>query len=106
MAKDRIDRTELGDKILALTQNTPDGQDPLREIGEMVLNFISEAEAAAQVGAEPYERTDERPPTGTDTGTAATTHGWVRSGCASRSCAKAASCRASSSIANGASRRW
>lgn len=60
MAKDRIDRTELGDKILALTQNTPDGQDPLREIGEMVLNFISEAEAAAQVGAEPYERTDER----------------------------------------------
>lgn len=60
MAKDRIDRSELGDKILALTQNTPDGQDPLREIGEMVLNFISEAEAAAQVGAEPYERTDER----------------------------------------------
>jgi putative transposase len=60
MAKDRIDRTELGDKILALTQHTPDGQDPLREIGEMVLNFISEAEAAAQVGAEPYERTDER----------------------------------------------
>ena len=60
MAKDRIDRSELGDKILALTQSTPDGQDPLREIGEMVLNFISEAEAAAQVGAEPYERTDER----------------------------------------------
>jgi putative transposase len=60
MAKDRIDRSELGDKILALTQNTPDGQDPLREIGEMVLNFISEAEAAAQVGAEPYERTEER----------------------------------------------
>ena len=60
MAKDRINRTELGDKILALTQNTPDGQDPLREIGEMVLNFISEAEAAAQVGAEPYERTEER----------------------------------------------
>ncbi len=60
MAKDRINRSELGDKILALTQNTPDGQDPLREIGEMVLNFISEAEAAAQVGAEPYERTDER----------------------------------------------
>ena len=26
----------------------------------MVLNFLSEAEAAAQVGAEPYERTDER----------------------------------------------
>mgnify|MGYP001351669716 CR=1 FL=1 len=60
MAKDRIDRTELGDKILGLTQNTQEGEDPLREIAEMVLNFISEAEAAAQIGAEPYERNEDR----------------------------------------------
>lgn len=45
MAKDRIDRAELGDKILALTQNAAEGSDPLREMAEMVLNFISEAEA-------------------------------------------------------------
>lgn len=60
MAKDRIDRAELGDKILALTQNAPEGADPLREMAEMLLNFISEAEATARVGAEPYERNDER----------------------------------------------
>jgi transposase-like protein len=60
MAKDRIDRAELGDKILALTQNAPEGADPLREMAEMLLNFISEAEATTRVGAEPYERNDER----------------------------------------------
>jgi transposase-like protein len=60
MAKDRIERSELGDKILAITQGAAEGQDPIREIGEMVLNFISEAEAATQAGAEPYERSEER----------------------------------------------
>jgi transposase-like protein len=35
-------------------------EDPIREIGEMVLNFVREAEASARVGAEPYERTEER----------------------------------------------
>jgi len=60
MAKDRIDRAELGDKILALTQNAPEGTDPLREMAEMLLNFIGEAEATARVGAEPYERNEER----------------------------------------------
>jgi transposase-like protein len=60
MAKDRIDRAELGDKILALTQNAPEGADPLREMAEMLLNFIGEAEATARVGAEPYERSEER----------------------------------------------
>jgi putative transposase len=60
MAKDRIDGTELGNKILGLTQNAQEGADPLREIAEMVLNFIGEAEAAAQIGAEPYERSEDR----------------------------------------------
>lgn len=57
MAKDRIDRNELADKILGITK---DADDPIREIAEMVLNFVSEAEAAAAAGAEPYERSDER----------------------------------------------
>jgi transposase-like protein len=60
MVKDRIDRAELGDKILALTQNAAEGSDPLREMAEMVLNFISEAEATAKIGAEVYERSEER----------------------------------------------
>jgi transposase-like protein len=60
MAKDRIDRAELGDKILALTQNAAEGSDPLREMAEMVLNFISEAEATGKIGAEAYERSEER----------------------------------------------
>ena len=38
MAKDRIDRAGLGDAILALTQNAPEGADPLREMAEMLLN--------------------------------------------------------------------
>jgi hypothetical protein len=49
MSKDRIDRAELGDKILALTQNAAEGSDPRREMAEMLLNFIGEAEAAGQV---------------------------------------------------------
>ena len=57
MAKDRIDRTELASKLLEAAGTA---EDPIREIGEMVLNFVSEAEAAARVGAEPYERSDER----------------------------------------------
>jgi len=57
MAKDRIDRTELADKILGITQ---EAEDPIREIAEMILNFVSEAEAAAVAGAEPYERSEER----------------------------------------------
>lgn len=60
MAKDRIDRAEFGDKILALTQSAPEGADPLREMAEILLNFIGEAEATARVGAEPYERNEER----------------------------------------------
>jgi transposase-like protein len=57
MAKDRIERTELASKLLEAAGTA---EDPIREIGEMVLNFVSEAEAAARVGAEPYERSDER----------------------------------------------
>jgi transposase-like protein len=57
MAKDRIDRTEFAGKLVEVARTA---EDPIREIGEMVLNFVSEAEASARVGAEPYERTEER----------------------------------------------
>ncbi len=57
MAKDRIDGKELAGKLVETARAA---EDPIREIGEMVLNFLAEAEASAQIGAEPYERSDER----------------------------------------------
>jgi hypothetical protein len=48
MAKDRIDRTEIAGKLVEVVART--AEDTIREIGEMVLNFVSEAEASARVG--------------------------------------------------------
>ena len=57
MAKDRIDRAEFADKLVEVARTA---EDPIREIGEMVLNFVSEAEASVRIGAEPYERSEDR----------------------------------------------
>ena len=57
MAKDRIDGNELAGKLVETAQAA---EDPIRQIGEMVLNFVAEAQASATIGAEPYERTEER----------------------------------------------
>lgn len=57
MAKDRIDRNELLSKLL---ESAKEGEDPLRAIAEMVTDFIMEAEVSAKVGAEPYERSEDR----------------------------------------------
>jgi transposase-like protein len=57
MAKDRIDRKELADKLMESAHST---EDPLRAMAEMIADFVMETEVTAKVGAEPHERTDER----------------------------------------------
>ena len=57
MAKDRIDRAELADKLMEAATSA---EDPLRAMAEMVADFLMEAEVSAKVGAEPYERSEDR----------------------------------------------
>src|SRR5580704_11680248 len=57
MAKDRIDRNELADKLVE-TANA--AEDPLRAMAEMITEFVMEAEVSAKIGAEPHERSGER----------------------------------------------
>lgn len=57
MAKDRIDRTELADKLVESAQSA---EDPLRRIAEMITDFVMEAEVTAKLGAAPHERTEQR----------------------------------------------
>ena len=57
MAKDRIGREELASKLV---ERAGAASDPLREMAEMVADFLMEAEVAEKIGAEPHERTDER----------------------------------------------
>lgn len=57
MAKDRIDRNELADKIVEMAASA---EDPLRTMAEMITDFVMEAEVTAKVGAGPHERSDER----------------------------------------------
>ena len=57
MAKDRIDRDELANKLVEMATVT---EDPLRAMAEMITDFVMEAEVAAKVGAEPHERSPER----------------------------------------------
>ena len=57
MAKDRIDRTELADKLI---ESATSAEDPVRAMAEMIADFVMEAEVTAKVGAEPHERTPER----------------------------------------------
>jgi len=57
MAKDRIDRAELADKLL---ESATSAEDPLRAMAEMIADFLMEAEVTAKVGAERHERSAER----------------------------------------------
>lgn len=57
MAKDRIDRNELADKIV---ETAATAEDPLRAMAEMLADFVMEAEVTQKLGAEPHERTTER----------------------------------------------
>jgi len=57
MAKDRIDRNELPDKLV---ETASSAEDPLRAMAEMIADFVMEAEVTQKIGAEPHERSDER----------------------------------------------
>ncbi len=57
MAKDRIGREERASK---LRETATRGSDPLREMAEMMAEFIMEAEVSQQIGAEAHERSAER----------------------------------------------
>lgn len=57
MAKDRIDRAKLADKLV---ESATSAEDPLRAMAEMIADFVMEAEVTAKVGAGPHERTPER----------------------------------------------
>jgi transposase-like protein len=57
MAKDRIDRNELADKLV---ETAKAAEDPLRAMAEMITDFVMEAEVSAKIGAEPHERSGER----------------------------------------------
>lgn len=57
MAKDRIARDELADKLV---ETATSAEDPLRAMAEMVADFVMEAEVTSKVGAAPYERSDDR----------------------------------------------
>ena len=56
MAKDRISREELADKLVNLAGSA---EDPIRAMAEMITDFVMEAEVSAEIGAEPYERAAE-----------------------------------------------
>jgi len=57
MAKNRIDGTELADKLV---ETAKAAEDPLRAMAEMITEFVMEAEVSAKIGAEPHERSGER----------------------------------------------
>ena len=57
MAKDRINRDELADKLI---ERAAEAEDPLRTMAELITGFLMEAEVANQVGAEAHERTEQR----------------------------------------------
>jgi transposase-like protein len=57
MAKDRIERNELADKLM---ETASAAEDPLRAMAEILTDFLMEAEVTAKVGAEPHERSEER----------------------------------------------
>lgn len=47
MAKDRIDRNELADKIVA---TAGESDDPLRAMAELLADFVMEAEVTQKIG--------------------------------------------------------
>ena len=57
MAKDRIDRNELADKLVEAAGKA---EDPIRAMAEMITDFVMETEVTAKLGAEPHQRSEER----------------------------------------------
>ena len=57
MAKDRINRDELADKLV---ERAAEAEDALRTMAELITGFLMEAEVATKVGAEAHERSEQR----------------------------------------------
>jgi transposase-like protein len=57
MAKDRINREELADKLV---ERAAEAEDPLRSMAELITGFLMETEVASKVGAEAHERSEQR----------------------------------------------
>jgi transposase-like protein len=57
MAKDRINRDELADKLV---ERAAEAEDPLRTMAELITGFLMEAEVTNKVGAEAHERSEQR----------------------------------------------
>jgi len=57
MAKDRINRDELADKLV---EKAAEAEDPLRTMAELITGFLMEAEVTTKVGAEAHERSEQR----------------------------------------------
>jgi len=57
MAKDRIDRNTLADKLI---ETASAAEDPLRAMAEILTDFLMEAEVTAKIGAAPHERSEDR----------------------------------------------
>jgi putative transposase len=57
MAKDRIDRDELANKLVEAAGSA---EDPIRAMAEMITDFVMETEVSAKIGAEPHQRSEER----------------------------------------------
>lgn len=57
MAKDRIDRSELADKLV---ETASAAEDPVRAMAELILDFVMEQQVEQKVGAAPHERTPDR----------------------------------------------
>lgn len=57
MAKDRIDREELADKLV---EPVKEADAPIRAMAELMADFLMESEVTAKVGAAPHERSAER----------------------------------------------
>lgn len=57
MAKDRIDREELADKLV---EQVKEADDPIRAMAQLMADFLMESEVTAKVGAAPHERSAER----------------------------------------------
>ena len=102
MAKDRINRDELADKLV---ERAAEAEDPLRTMAELITGFLMEAEVASQVGAEAHERSEQRTTHRNGYRDRRGTRGWGPCSCRCPRCARAAMCRASSNTASAASRR-
>ncbi len=75
MAKDRIDRNELADKLV---ETATAAEDPLRAMAEMIADFVMEAQVTAKVGPSPTNAHRNGLRTGMAAASGGGTRAWAR----------------------------